>query len=177
MALVPRTDRRRGFSLLELVIVIGVVAVLATIALDRLLRYAEIAEKVQMERTVSVMKSALGLRFAHFYLTGDYARIRNFSQENPFDWLTERLPNYEGALWDPALKDLPPGSWYYDRRRHEAVYYPQRTRYLLGQASDPRIRFAVRVEFDSESGPAGPSTLNRLEISPVNPYRWDIAMQ
>lgn len=161
-----------GFTLFELAVVVCIVALLAFIGLDRLLRYQELAEKASMENAASVMRSALGLRFAALYLDGNTGEIDRLAQENPMDWLAERPPNYLGTLWSPALDSLPKGSWYYDKATNLLVYYPDRTTHLrVPESGDPRIRFKVALDFRVAEGGKRRS-LDRLGIEPVKPYRW-----
>ena len=165
--------RSRGFSLLELAIVVAIVAVLITVALDRLLRYAELAERAAMEQSVSAMKSALGLRFAALYLRGRVGSIQALPEENPMDWLAERPPGYLGELWQPALATLERPSWYFDRARKQLVYVPLRTRYLVtGKENDPRISYRVIVDFGPGPDSGAAAELRRLGIEPSQPYNW-----
>jgi general secretion pathway protein G len=162
-----------GFTLLELAIVVAVVAVLASVALERLLRYAELAEKSAMEQTIAAMKSALSLRFAAYYLKGRSEAIRSLPEENPMDWLAERPPNYLGALWNPPYADLERPSWYYDRAVKQLVYLPLRTRHLA-QAADgeTRIRYRVIVDWGASVQAGSLTQLERLGIDPVVRYDW-----
>lgn len=169
----PTLRRGSGFTLLELAVVVAVVAVLITIALDRLLRYAELAERGAMEQSVGAMKSALGLRFAAFYVQGRMEAIRGLSEENPMDWLAERPPAYLGALWDPPLESLERPGWYFDRARGQLVYLPRRTRYLVaGPDGEHKIAFRVVVEFRPAADSGGAASLERLGIDPVQPINW-----
>lgn len=164
--------RRLGFTLLELAVVVCVVALLASVGLERLLRYQELAEKAAMENAASVMRSALGLRFAALYLDGNVGEIDRLAQENPMDWLAQRPPNYLGVLWSPPLESLPKGSWYYDKMTNLLVYYPDRTAHLeRPDPKDPRIRFKVAVDF-GQAGGSGRRQLSSLGIEPVQPYAW-----
>jgi len=165
--------RSRGFSLLELVIVVVVVVFLIAVALDKLLWYAERAERAAMEQSVSAMKSALGLRFASLYLRGQVKTIQALSEENPMDWLAERPPGYLGELWQPALATLERPSWYFDRARKQLVYVPLRTRYLVtGKDNDPRISYRVIVDFGPGRDSGAAAELRRLGIEPSEPYNW-----
>ena len=54
----------RGFSLLELLIVIVIISVLSLVAVDRLLRLRFEAERVMVESMLSGLRSALYIEFA-----------------------------------------------------------------------------------------------------------------
>ncbi len=165
--------RSGGFSLLELVVVVGIVALLTSIAADRFLRYVELAEKANMETIVSSMKSALALKFAGLYLAGRYDEIGTLGSQNPFDWLAQRPGTYVGELTDPRLEDLPRGAWYFDRATRLMVYMPARTRHLVpDRTGDPRIRFVMTVDFRSGPENSAGRSLERLDIAPSQPHNW-----
>ena len=169
-----RRTAQRGFTLLELAVVVCVVAVLVTLALERLLRYAEVAERSAMEQSVAAMRSALSLRFAALYLKERPEALGRLAEENPMDWLAERPPGYVGALRDPPLGELERPAWYFDTGRKQIVYVPLRTRYLQpGPDGDPRIPFRVVVEFRATPELGGLLQLHRLGIDPARPFHWD----
>jgi prepilin-type N-terminal cleavage/methylation domain-containing protein len=59
-----RPSPRAGFTLFELIVVICLVGIFAAVALDRLLRYQEIAEKTAMQSTIGALRSAQTLQAA-----------------------------------------------------------------------------------------------------------------
>src|SRR3954462_8880798 len=95
--------RGTGFSLFELVVVICVIGIVASVALDRLLRYAEIAEKAAMESTIGALRSAEGLQAAARIMTGGLPAIAAMQEENPIDWLAAPPAGYIGALHDASV--------------------------------------------------------------------------
>jgi len=76
-------NRARGFTLIELIVVICVVALLFGVALDRLQRYRELAERVLMERNLAAMNVALTLKFASLVTSGRVAEIEKEAGTNP----------------------------------------------------------------------------------------------
>ena len=164
----------RGFSLLELVLVISLVAIFIAVAIDRSLRYLELAEKAAMETTIGALRSALTLRMGALYAVGGGGALTRLNEENPFTWLSQLPDAYIGPQWDPKLADISPGSWYYDRSARQVVYRPQRTRYLVRPGpEDPRIRFRVDVEYGPVDAvhPSNPALL-KADLEAVNPYLW-----
>lgn len=172
-ALRERLARRgAGFTLLELIVVISVVALVASVAADRLLRYWEQAEKAAMEQTVGAMKSAMQLRIAAFVVNQRASEAKTLLEQNPIDWLAENPGNYAGALFAPEVAQVRPGSWYYDRRDGALVYQLNRTRYFVpGRDGEPRIRFRTAYR-ESADGVAGAREVMELGIRPVEPYNW-----
>ena len=130
-----------------------------------------------METTVGALKGALNLRLGSLYATGGRAATARLGDENPFDLLSQRPEQYVGALFDPALPEVEPGAWYYDRASRQVVYRPQRTRYLVRPRPevDPRIRFQVLAQgFEDESRPDAPQGLAGVDLRPAMPYLWQV---
>lgn len=167
--------KNRGFTLVELLVVICIVALLFGIALDRLLRYQELAERTAMEQNIAVMNVALTMKFAALVSSGRGEAIRNEVGANPVDLLARPPENYLGALDAPRVGDLPPRSWYFDKGLGELVYLPGRTRYL----SEPidainGLRFRVVLSDPSPRQDPGVTELPLAMIKPRTPYRWTI---
>jgi prepilin-type N-terminal cleavage/methylation domain-containing protein len=99
----PRARRRcsPGFTLIELIIVICIVALCAGLLLERLRFYQEAAEKAAMEYNVGVVKSALQLRVAALLVRGEERKIESLARANPIDWLMEPPPGYRGEFRAP----------------------------------------------------------------------------
>ena len=173
MTLAPYAGERRrcsGFSLLELVIVVCVVAVLAGFGLEKMLRYLEEAEKAAMEQTIGNMKSALNLRLATMVVDGTIGKATGLAAENPMDWLASRPENYLGALYDPALDKTAKGNWYFDRQGAILVYLPMRTRhFVVGRDGKPWIRFAPVIRTREERNR---TEVVEVDLHSIQPYNW-----
>lgn len=173
---IHRRRPARGFSLLELIVVVCLVAVLATVLLDRLLRYQELAEKTAMEQTVGVLRSALALQFAGQVAVGGLDAAKGLARQNPMDWLAERPSNYIGALYDPGEADVAKGSWYFDRQNGHLVYRPRLTRFFVpGPDGKAQVRFRLRIVIGPGAtvlGRAGLAEASELRIVADPPYSW-----
>jgi general secretion pathway protein G len=162
---------RRGFTLFELILVICLIGIFAAIALERLTRYQELAEKTAMERTVGALRSALALRLASYALGGRLAQAPELAQQNPMDWLAERPGNYVGELYDPLDADVTGGSWYFDRKTRELVYRPRMTRFFQPSADGRyEVRYAAVVRLGE--APGAQREVSQLTIRPTRPYQW-----
>ena len=93
-----RDGRQTGFSLLELVIVIVIVALLAALAMDRLLFYEEMAEKAAMEYTASSVRSAVRVQVADMMIHGRLQELPKLAETNPIGFLEDRPANYRGEF-------------------------------------------------------------------------------
>jgi len=153
-----------------------VVAMLFGVALDRLWRYQELAERTALEQNLAAINVALTMKFAALVAAGRAEAIAGEIGANPVDLLTRPPANYLGELFAPTAGSLPPRSWHYDRQSGDLVYAPGRTRYLAltGQETD-RLRFTVVLA--PESTRRGPLPLKELRqpfVVPRSKYAWSI---
>src|SRR6185295_11043194 len=104
--------RARGFTLIELFIVICVVAVTFGVALERLLRYQEMGERAALEQNLAAINTALTMRFAAYVASGRPEAIRAELDNNPVDLLSRPPQNYLGELYAPPAETLERPYWY-----------------------------------------------------------------
>jgi general secretion pathway protein G len=167
--------KRRGFTLIELIVVICVVALLFGIALDRLMRYQELGERVAMEQNIAAINVALNMKFAALVIAGRPSAIETEAGANPVDLLARPPENYLGPLYAPEPDQLPRRSWYYDQKTGDLVYVPSRARYLTDppEALDG-LRFRVVLSEPSPRRGEGVAELRQALIRPKVKYVWNI---
>jgi prepilin-type N-terminal cleavage/methylation domain-containing protein len=167
--------KARGFTLVELIVVVCLVAILFGLALDRLTRYQELAERTAMEQNLAAINVALTMKFAALVVAGRGAAIEKEVGANPVDLLVRAPENYLGALYAPGTDSLPRQSWHYDRQSGDLVYLPGRTRYLSQPADAASgLRFRVALVEPSARKDEGIRELRQAVIRPRQPYAWDI---
>jgi prepilin-type N-terminal cleavage/methylation domain-containing protein len=169
--MIRAAPRSRGFTLVELVVVILVFAVLITALLARLSRYQEMAEKAAMESTLRTIKTGLQVRLAELIITSREAEARVLETEDPTRWLDTRPPNYGGLYRDPRR----PGTWYFDARERHLVYVVNTGNRLEidREEGGNELRFRVRLTRDPVRLPGGPvERTSGVLLAPVSPYRW-----
>lgn len=172
---VPRCRRAGpGFTLVELIVVVCIIALSAALLLERLRYYQEAAEKAAMEQTVGALKSAMQLRAAAMLLKGQERDIGSLARANPIEWLMDPPQGYRGEFRapDPAV---PRGSWYFDAARSELVYVPNLDAHLKAAADGgKRLRFRVQIEFEPVERDAKRErgALAATRLTPVVPYAW-----
>jgi general secretion pathway protein G len=169
MRAIRRLRSSRGFTLLELTIVICIIAVLGAVLADRLQRYAEFAEKTSMEYTANTINTALLFEFAQHIISGNRKDLPTLMQANPMSWLAQKPTNYLGELHDPPTDPEQGGSWYYDAGDHLLVYLVRRgDNFQADSAGLKRVRYRVKLLYDE----AQPTSLIGMILSPVEPYKW-----
>lgn len=169
--------RLRGFSLFELILVVTIVVILASVLLDRVLRYQEEAEKAAMEHTVGVIKSALNLKVAGLLARDQAAEMEKLIQENPMNWLADRPRNYLGEYFDPGPEDTAPGHWYFDLKTRHLVYVVQRGEHFIpGPDGRKWVRFRAKVVYNEPRGGMRPGLqakeIGGVRLEAVEKYSW-----
>lgn len=170
---------QRGFSLLELVIVIVLVSVLLTIAIDRLLLLKAQAERVAMEQVLGNIRSGITIRLAELFARGKLADADKLPGSNPMQLLAVRPDNYRGEFFglDPA--SIEPGSWYFDSRDGALCYIVEGGEYFETPLAPPaRARFRIRPVFDDVDGNGRydpkVDALRGLQLAPLESYTWNL---
>jgi len=160
-------SRQRNYLQSGLYLVIA--GILAVVLLERLLTYAEAAEKAAMEATLSRLHAGLYARVAFLALRGDYETIDALPRRSPFATAVMQAANYRGEF-----VGVPPriegGNWLYDQVRNELVYVPNLSRYLVADPSDPttaHLRFRLEVRKASKYAFTG------VALRPVTAFRWE----
>lgn len=170
---VPHTGRRRGsgFSLLELVVVIAIIATLSVFALTRLWQIQVDAERVAMEQVLGSLRSALGIKVASYFVQNDAAGVRSLLGTNPMDRLSEVPKNYLGALNGANPQTIAGGSWYFDVSGRFLVYRVRNQDYFRGGLGTPaRARFTIRVVYEERS--RGRNEIAGATLVALEPYTW-----
>jgi general secretion pathway protein G len=165
----------RGFTLLELIIVICIVSILAGLFLVRVPFYQEQAEKTAMEQVRGAVQSALVLRYGAMMTRGATGEkeLNALSSDNPLGWLQQKPENYAGEFFDPAPGAIPSGQWFFDLKTHDLVYIPNRSEYLkAGKDGRKWLRFHVRLEYEPRLGGGNGKELTSTLFEPVEPYQW-----
>lgn len=168
--------RQPGFTLFELLAVVCIVAVMATVLLDRFRVYQEAAEKAAMQQTAAAIKSALQLRVAAYLIDGREREVESLAAMNPMNWLQEAPGNYAGEFFADAYPKVSPGSWYYDLAGKELVYVVNLgEKFRPGPDGRKWVRYRVRITYE-DAGPQRDGGTRRIlsaaTFAPIQPYTW-----
>ena len=113
-------SRNRGFSLLELVVVIVIIGILLAVALSRLLPYIDEAERVGVLTLEGQIKSTLVTDAAKRIAGGRAASISELDGSNPMRLMLEPPKNYIGEKREHQRNGVPRRSWYSTSRRNDS---------------------------------------------------------
>ena len=167
----------RGFTLLELVVVIVIIGILAGFLLDRVLPLIGQAERVAFQQVRAQVQSALLLEAAERIARGESSSLGELAGANPMSLLLQPPGNYLGERSSPRISDLPRAAWYFDTREGRLVYRPGRQAEVeMLDGPDDRIELAVSFAYRDRDGDGRfqPSVDNfdGLRLAPVYPFRW-----
>jgi type II secretory pathway pseudopilin PulG len=157
-----------GFSILELVVSLTLVAVLVGVFLDRALYYRERAEKSAMEQVAQDLRSSVNLQVAELALNNRFKELASLPSQNPMDLLAQKPSNYLGVLESHGVQEVVTGNWYFDKSSKEVVYFID-----LGENFAPDEKGRKQVAWHIVLVPGGAQGLPqwaRFEL--VQPYRW-----
>jgi general secretion pathway protein G len=171
----PALGRRRGrgFTLLELVVVICLIAILFTVAANRLWHVQVAAEQAAMDMMLGNLRSALGIKVAELFTRGDLAGLRALEGSNPMRLMAETPENYLGELsGEPGRR----GSWRFSPRDGVLIYRARNEAYFQGTGGGPEARFRVRVLYEDRNRNGrfdpGRDSINGVRLAALGPYRW-----
>ena len=173
MCAFARKKGHQGFSLLELVGAIAIVAVFAGVLLQRLLYVQEQAEMTAMHLTVAHIRTGLRYKIGDFLIRDRVSEIATLADENPINWLDRQPDNYFGEFQGLPQGDLR-GKWYFDRSRRELVYTINNRRHFLpARDNDYTLRWhADRVRGTVQAGSVGADNQQWVALVPVAGGRW-----
>jgi prepilin-type N-terminal cleavage/methylation domain-containing protein len=172
--LAPRSSK--GFTLLELIIVITIIVVLMGFFMNRMMFYREQAEKTAMEQVVGVIQSALVMQYGQIMTRGKPSDVAALAQDNPVNLLQKKPRNYSGEFYDPTPQEVAPGNWMFDLKSRDFIYVGGDSNHFKpGQDGRKWIRFHVVLSYTTSRLPSlqsKPADLTGLLFEPVEPYSW-----
>ena len=143
--------KQKGFTLLELVVVIIVISILGLFAIDRIFAIRHAAEQAAVKQLVGTIKSALGLEVANLALKGNMAAVVKLHRTNPTLLLSQKPHNYIGEKDDPS-HITQPGIWYFDKRQKALIYnVTYKENFKTSLKGVPRIRYRIKLIYNDQN--------------------------
>jgi prepilin-type N-terminal cleavage/methylation domain-containing protein len=156
-------NANRGFTLIELVVIIVVLGILAAIAVPKLFSVTKEAEKASLANMVSSLESALATYTARQFVKGQPIAVHN-----PFDDLSNTPTNYKGVNDPVTVANTPDGYWSWRPNGNWIMYNPKSPvsgGWLNG--GEPFIIYQVQAVTD------GVDTVGlKLTTTPVYSFTW-----
>ncbi len=166
----------KGFTLIELVIVIIIIVVMAGLFLTRVPLYQEQAEKAAMQQVEGALQSALVLRYGALMARDalDERELSILAADNPISWLQKAPRNYMGEYYDPSPRSVAPGNWMFDLKSRDLIYVVDHAEnFKPGKDGNKWIRFHVRLDYEPALGRRGSGKqLAVTQFEPTEPYHW-----
>ena len=169
--------RQGGFSLLELVVVICIIALLVGFGARRLLALRVEAERAAVGRVLGGLQAAVSLELLTRITRDDERRLAGLAGSNPMALLVEAPHTYLGEFDRPDPLDIAQGRWYFDRGRSQLVYrarYPDRFESEL--PGPARAAFRVEMVWDDRDGNGrfDPDVdgIGGARLASVAPWSW-----
>ena len=168
---------QKGFSLLEMAVVLIIVSVLLWVIGTRFFQIQVFAEQAATEQVVGALQSALGMKVAEHYVKGETKRIEALATSNPMNNLAQVPKTYLGALRQPKPATIEGGYWYFDAGKRILVYQVRNADQVEGGARNPaRLRWAVRLQYEDRNGnkifDSGLEQVVGVQLVPLEPFRW-----
>ena len=167
----------QGFSLLELVIVIILVALLFTVAMNRLAPLRGDAEAAHVATVIGSLRSAIGLEAASRVVREGPQGLAELEGINPMTLLQEVPEQYVGIRRTGQSNDIAEGSWYFDDVDGLLVYRVRFPQHLEASPPSPvELQWQIRLQFEdmSESGTFDPERdrVRGLGLQALHDHQW-----
>lgn len=170
---VKRLAGNRGYTFLELLIVIAIISILIAVALDRYSKLLVDVERTSMEHDLGVMRSAIGMQTAEHFLNGNMAGLQLLVNSNPMDLLAEKPKRYLGVVSHQEAEEIEEGNWYYDSDINALIYTVIHDQYFVSELKPARARFKIYpVYSEKKQGTVKKTFQSGLTLRPMEPYRW-----
>ncbi|MBT8136486.1 MAG: type II secretion system protein [Gammaproteobacteria bacterium] len=162
--------KQAGFSMLELIVVIGLISTLLVVALSRLAGYVREAERVAVLTMEGQIRNVLVMESAKRILNPGGPTLLALAHSNPMELMLETPVNYLGVLRPEQAREVPGRHWYFDGHNDRLVYRTGADLTGVYDGDLQEIRYDVQVAFNDRDGD-GSYTAARDELVGVRLHR------
>ncbi len=168
------SSSQRGFTFLELVVVVSIISILAVVALNYYYKLLVDVERTSMRHDLGVMRSAVSMQVAGHFATGNMAGLKKLTGSNPMDLLAEKPNNYLGVISHYRLEEIEKGTWFYDSRKGVLIYLVRSQLYFKTELQgSARIQFKILPVYSERKQKNGiKKYISGLILSPLQQYHW-----
>lgn len=157
-------NNQRGFTLIELVIVIVILGILAAVGIPKFLELRDEAEQAAVGQMIGSLESALTIYSSKQYVNGNTIAI-----VNPFDELSNIPSNYNGVNDPVTTTNTPAGTWSWRTSGNWIMYHPKKP--ITGGWLNGGVRFII---YQVQTVVDGSDTVGiRLTTTPTYDYSWN----
>jgi general secretion pathway protein G len=162
---------QRGFTLLEMVVVVIVISMVGYVALGYYQKLLVDTERTKVQHDVGVMRSAIGMQVAQSFVSGNMHALSQFVGGNPIFLLEKRPQNYLGVYPNDRSVELEKGHWFFAAQEGTLIYIVRNESYCDTVLHDPkRIKFKIDpITADKDDGE---TKIVGLTLKAITPYVW-----
>jgi prepilin-type N-terminal cleavage/methylation domain-containing protein len=158
-----RMRNNTGFTLIELVIVIVILGILASVAVPKLFSVTQEAEQAAVANMIANLESTLSM-----YTAKQLLQDHPIAVHNPFDDLSNIPSNYNGSNDPVNPTNTPDGTWSWRPTGNWIMYNPKGS--ITGGWSSGGENFIV---YQVQAVVDGADTVGlRLTTTPTYEYAW-----
>lgn len=170
------STHQRGFTMLELVVVIIIISIIGLVAVNRFWQWSVMAERASLQTVVGAIRTALGLETSRLALRQQLAKLPDAVDSNPMTLLAQTPDTYIGEI-NGETQAVQDGQWYFDAETRLLVY---RLKYTDGFSTEldgaPRIRYRIKLIYtDNNRNGRYDRTVDDiggLDLITAEPYSW-----
>jgi len=169
----PHCLLQRGFSALELVVVIAAISVLVVVALHYYYKLLVDVERSTMELDLTTMRSAISLQVADHFAKGTLPKLKKLIHSNPVDLLDKKPVRYLGVISHYKLDEIEKGHWFFDAEESTLIYLVKNQLYFETTLDPPlRARFKIEPVYSQGAHRQREKYITGLSLEKQESYHW-----
>ena len=168
------SSKQRGFTFLELAVVITVISALAMVALNYYYKLLVDIERTAMEQDLGAIRTAISMQVVGHFSAGKMSDLKKLVDSNPMDLLAEKPENYLGVISHYTLEEIEKGNWFYDSQAQILIYLVRNQVYFETDLKEPaRAQFKILPKYSDKKQRFGSKKeITGLTLKELEPYRW-----